>query len=102
MKMTLERFRKNTGLVTWAKAVLESAEWGLLMEAMEEAHARHARPDPRSYSDVTVSILLGRIHGYDEALNNLRCAGILIEDQELPEPTFAVEQTQPDKPKETK
>lgn len=92
-KMTIERWRKNKGLVAWAKELFASSSWELLVQAMEEAHPRNARPPVAALQHTSSEILLGRIWGYDEYINGLSSLATEDETQELPEPSFA-----PDKP----
>lgn len=68
--MTIKQWQGNAELVTWAKHLFNQGNWTLLLQVMEEMHPRHSQLPPVA-SDSVKSTELGRIYGYDIALNNL-------------------------------
>lgn len=87
--MTLDEFRSDEDLVSWAAKLYSSQRFRVLMEAISESHPKNYRADKPGLPESDHSLKLGRIYGYDECLNNLATAAIFKQrEDEMPEATF--------------
>lgn len=88
--MTLDQFRKDNALRSWAAALFQTGQWKLLMEAVESQHIRHHQMPILKASEVDCIKHLGMIYGFDMFRNELDAAAALPEPTgELPPATFS-------------
>lgn len=86
--MRLIDWRTNKNLVGWMAKLIKTAEWQELVAMLEEEHVKNYGSGLVT-NESTASQKLGRIEGYDMAMNNLIASGVLIEKKEpMPEATF--------------
>lgn len=67
--MTLDQWKANKDLCKWAATTFSSQEGQLFLQMLEQIHVKNFQPaDPRPEME------LGKIYGYDVALNNIASA----------------------------
>lgn len=85
--MKLIEWQKNKALVGWWREIIDSENGQLLQAVMDDGHTRHTQvlePD-------AAAVHLGRIYGYDQAINNLFVGAATLQEelQTLGQPTFS-------------
>lgn len=81
--MKLEEWRSNKGLTGWLKEQLESPNGQELLRTLEESHIRHYVVPGMDAAEA-----LGRIRGFDIAINNLVAAASYQKPQKAVPATY--------------
>lgn len=68
--MTLNEWKLNKDLSAWAAKVFMSEHGQAFLRMLNDSHPRHSQI-PSSVSDSSKSTELGRVYGYDMAINNI-------------------------------
>lgn len=65
--MKIEHWRKDQSLVEWAHGITQQPQWKMLLQMLADEHPKNQRVVPTA----DAMIALGKIWGYDQALNLL-------------------------------
>lgn len=81
--MTLDKWKAQKGLTSWLAEILLSDNGQELLRMLEEVHIRH-------FHEPTMEAgrALGRIQGYDIAINNIVAASEYVKPQKEVQPTY--------------
>lgn len=74
--MTIEKWRHAEHLVSWAQKVFATKEGAEFMAMLHESHIRHSQLADMGNPAQNTGVL-GKIYGYDLAMNNIEAARLL-------------------------